>query len=183
MHELAVSLDDLSVDKHGIDVGNVGRADDCVNAVSEVDAGLDAWEVSGVTFTRNDALPGVNLCGGFNSVSWAPIDGLGRILAVASVCRNPATKQIVGFAITLDSGDVWSDSGAAVKFDIRAVMAHEGGHVAGLDHVSPPRASRLTMFPRIASGDTGLQTLGCGDRLGVNALYSTALGCVGVPLD
>ncbi len=28
-----------------------------------------------------------------------------RILAVASVCRNVATKEIVGFTMTFDSGD------------------------------------------------------------------------------
>lgn len=89
----------------------------------------------------------------------------------------------MGFEIEFDSGDTWSDSGDANKFDIRAVAAHEVGHVVGLDHVNSPRATRLTMFPRLAAGDTGSATLGCGDRLGVKALYGTSLDCTGLPND
>jgi hypothetical protein len=56
----------------------------------------------------------------------------------------------------------------------------------GLDHVHAPHDARLTMYPFITEADTGFRTLGCGDRLGVNALYGTSLGCIAnvtVPLD
>ncbi len=158
-------------------------SNDCADAQAQVNAALDSWEVSGVTFTMDNASPDANLCGGTNSVSWASIDGVGNVLAVASVCRNVATKVIVGFTVTFDADDVWSDSGDAGKFDIQAVGAHEGGHVVGLDHVSAPRDSRLTLFRTGTTGDAGPRTLGCGDRLGVNALYGTALDCSALPGD
>ena len=165
-------------------VSTSGCSDDCTGAVSQVDAGFDAWQVSGLTFTR--ATTGdANACGGSDSVTWAAIDGPGGVLASTAVCRTLGgpSKQIVGFQTVFDAGDTWSDSGASGKFDIGAVTTHEEGHTTGLDHVHARRDARLTMYPFITSGDTGFRTLGCGDRLGVNALYGTSLSCLGVPLD
>jgi hypothetical protein len=92
-------------------------------------------------------------------------------------------KEILGFQIVLDADEPWSDSGDAGSFDIRATTTHEAGHVVGLEHVNSPRNARLTMYPFIEIGDIGFRTLGCGDRLGVNAVYATSLSCAGVPLD
>jgi hypothetical protein len=157
---------------------------DCGAAVAQVNLGFDEWEVSGVTFTQNNGSPDTNLCTDSpNLVEWALIDGPGGILAQVFVCRNPATKAILGFRIEFDSGDIWSDSGDGGKFDIRAVAAHEAGHATGLGHVNSPGASRLTMFNAIATGDPDRAMLGCGDRLGVNALYGTSLDCTELPDD
>ena len=76
--------------------------------------------------------------------------------------------------------------GRSARFDIQATATHEEGHSMGLDHVHPPRDARLTMYPFITEGDTGFRTLGCGELLGVNALYGTTSVCtanVTVPLD
>lgn len=161
-------------------VSTSGCSSDCRNATSAVDAAFNAWEVSGLTYTR--ATTGdPDACGGTDSVSWAPIDGAGGTLAYTAVCIGG--KQIFGFQTVFDSGDTWSDSGASGKFDIQATATHEEGHATGLDHVHAPRDARLTMYPYITAGDTGFRTLGCGDRLGVNALYNAGLSCAGVPLD
>ena len=164
-------------------VDATGCADDCASAGVAVNAGFDAWQVSGITYTQDNASPDGNPCGGSNSVTWASIDGAGGILALTAVCRNVATKEIVGFTMTFDSGDTWSNGGDAGKFDIQATAAHEAGHVTGPDHVNRPAASRLTMFFTATTGDTGPRTLGCGDRLAVNALYGTSLDCTGLPGD
>jgi hypothetical protein len=155
---------------------------DCTNAAAAVENAFNTWEVSGIAFTASST-GDANPCGGTDSVTWAPIDGPGGTLAATSVCRIIATKQIVGFQTVFDSGDVWSDSGAAGRFDIQATATHEEGHSIGLDHVHSPFDARLTMYPFISPGDIGFRRLGCGDRLGVNALYGTTLDCTGVPLD
>jgi hypothetical protein len=165
--------------KYSVDAS--GCTGSCAGATAAVDAAFNTWEVSGITFT--DGTADANPCGGTNSVTWAPIDGPGGTLAATSVCRITATKQIVGFQTVFDSGDVWSDSGQQQMFDIQATATHEEGHAVGLDHVHSPFDARLTMYPFISPGDIGFRTLGCGDRLGVNALYGAGLTCAGVPLD
>jgi Matrixin len=164
-------------------VSTSGCSNDCSRATSAVDAAFDSWQVAGLTFTRAST-GDEDACGGTDSVSWAPIDGPGGTLASTAVCRTlGSSKQIVGFQTVFDSGDTWSNSGANGKFDIQATTTHEEGHTTGLDHVGASRDARLTMYPFISAGDTGFRTLGCGDRLGVNALYGTNLSCAGVPLD
>jgi hypothetical protein len=166
-------------------VFTTGCTPDCTGATSAVNAGFDAWEVSGLTFTRSNS-PDEDPCGGTDSVSWTPIDGSGGILASTAVCQTLGpNKEIVGFQTVFDTGDPWSDSGASGMFDIQATATHEEGHTTGLDHVHKPADARLTMYPYITAGDIGFRTLGCGDRLGVNALYGTTLACglPYVPLD
>lgn len=143
---------------------------DCGAAVAQVNLGFDEWEVSGVTFTQNNGSPDTNLCTDSpNLVEWALIDGPGGILAQVFVCRNPATKAILGFRIEFDSGDIWSDSGDGGKFDIRAVAAHEAGHATGLGHVNSPGASRSHdvqryRHGRFRAGDAGVWGSARGER-------------------
>ena len=168
---------------YSVNVG--GCTDDCGKAVTAVDKAFNEWEISGITFTRattGDPDP----CGGTDSLSWTPIDGPGGILAETFVCRTLTSHEIVGFQTLFDSGDPWSDSGAAGHFDIQATATHEEGHSMGFDHVRAPRDARLTMYPYLTEGDIGFRTLGCGELLGVNALYGRSLVCVAnvtVPLD
>lgn len=153
--------------KYRVDAG--ACMNDYGSAVAGVTAGFDVWEFSDVTFTQDNGSPDSNPCTDSpNSGSWVSIDGPGGTLAQTSVCRNVATKEIVGFWIEFDSGDIWSDSGDDSKFDIQAVAAHEIGHIVGLGHVNSPHAISLSMFPRHATADKGPRTLGCGDLLVVD---------------
>ena len=155
-------------------VSSSGCSNDCAGAVSEVDSAFDAWELGVITYTRDDGSPDTNPCTGLpNSVSWSSIDGSGGALAVASVCRNVATKVIGGFRILYDTAETWSDSGDAGKFDIRNVGAHEAGHVSGLDHTNAPQDGCLTMYRFAGPGETQKQTLGLGDKLGMQFLYGS----------
>jgi hypothetical protein len=172
-------------------ISTTGCSPACGGAASSVAAGFSDWSISGLTVTQS-ASAATNPCTNQpNSVRWSAIDGAGGILAETAVCVNLVTRRVVGFQTIFDSGDPWSTCGsvgacasaASGVFAIAAVAAHESGHVYGLEHDHAPKDARLTMFYAIAPNDYGLATLGCGDRLGVNALYGTALNCSGVPLD
>jgi hypothetical protein len=138
------------------------------SAVSTIDGFVTTRE-----FTRDDSSPSSNPCGGVNEVVWTSIDGPGEVLATASVCRNVATKEIGGFVVTIDTDETWSTSGESSKFDVENVVAHEFGHVAGLGHVNAPQDGCLTMYRFAGTGETQKRTLGWGDKLGMDELYST----------
>ncbi len=126
------------------------------------------------TMSRNDSTTQTNPCTGSpNTVQWSAIDGSGGALATASVCRNVATKEIVGFVVTVDSAESWATDGSSDKLDVENVASHEFGHVAGLGHDNPPRSGCLTMYKFAGLGEVQKRTLGLGDKLGMDALYST----------
>src|SRR3989338_3164792 len=155
-------------------VVTTGCTDDCTDAVSEVNGSLDAWELGVLTFTQDNGTPDENPCTGVgNTVTWSAIDGDGGALAFASVCRNVATKTIVGFRIVYDSGDAWSDSGDAEKLDIRNIGTHEAGHVMGLGHTNKPASGCLTMYNFSVEEETQKRTLGLGDKLGMDLFFAT----------
>ncbi len=59
-------------------IATAGCVDDCAGAAASVNAGFDAWEPSGITYTQDNVSPYENPCTGSpNSVSWAAIDGAG----------------------------------------------------------------------------------------------------------
>ncbi len=70
----------------------------------------------------------------------------------------------------------WTTDGDAAdcknQQDLVGVVAHEVGHVFGLDHAAKSRAGNLTMFP-IAPPDCNAsqRSLGLGDVLALRALY------------
>lgn len=140
-----------------------------------VENALATWDsfVTTRTFSRDDASPSTNPCGGVNTVQWAAIDGSGGILATASVCRNVPTKEIVGFVVTMDSAEPWATDGSSDKFDVQNVASHEFGHAAGLGHDNPPRSGCLTMYTFSGVGEIQKRTLGLGDKLGMDVLYGT----------
>lgn len=139
------------------------------NAVSTIDGFITTR-----AFTRDDVSPTANPCGGNNRVVWASIDGAGGVLATANVCRNVATKEIAGFAVTFDTGESWATDGSLVSFDVENAAAHEFLHVAGLDHTNAPKDGCLTAYRFAGPGETQKRTLGLGDKLGMDALYGTS---------
>jgi hypothetical protein len=189
---------DFHVSKHPLGesltyhISTSGCTGSCTGAANSVNAGFSDWSVSGLTLSQSGSADTNPCTNQPDSVSWAPIDGPGGTLAATSVCVQLGHNgRIVGFDTVFDSGDHWSTCGsvsachsaASGQFSIQAVAAHESGHAYGLEHDKAPRDSRLTMFYGIAPNDFGFATLGCGDRLGVNALYGTSLTCAGVPQD
>lgn len=141
-----------------------------------VESAVATWDgfITTRAFSRDDSSPSTNPCGGVNTVRWTSIDGSGGVLATASVCRNVATKEIVGFVVTMDSAESWANDGSSDKFDVENIASHELGHVAGLGHDNPPKSGCLTMYKFAGLGETQKRTLGLGDKLGMDALYSTS---------
>jgi len=122
-------------------------------------------------FTRDDNITQANLCGSVNTVQWVPIDGVGRILATASVCIGLVTREIAGFVISLDEEEPWGIGTSAAFFDVQNVTSHEFGHAAGLGHVNAPQDGCLTMYALSAKQEIQKRTLGLGDKLGMETLY------------
>jgi hypothetical protein len=152
-----------------------------------VEAGEQVWDamIAARTFTRNDGTSQTNPCTDLPStVAWAAIDGPGGILGVTAPCYNLLTKEIVGFSMTLDTGDSWdtSTSGTPGLIDVGNVATHEFGHVVGLGHVNAPRDGCLTMYKFATDGEIQKRTPGLGDKLGMAALYgntNTSAGACG----
>ncbi|MBI2405599.1 matrixin family metalloprotease [Candidatus Microgenomates bacterium] len=125
-------------------------------------------------FSRDDSTAQENLCTGDpNTVQWTAIDGEGGALASARVCRNVATKEIGGFVITIDTSEPWSVGDSPTTYDVQNALTHEWLHVAGLDHTNAPKDGCLTSYRFAGLGETQKRTLGLGDKLGMDVLYST----------
>lgn len=160
----------------GVDVNySITGTEAVTGGNTAIENAVETWDsfVTTRNFIRNDASPTPNPCGGNNTVQWATIDGAGNVLAAASVCRNVATKEIVGFRVKLDTDETWAIDNVTDTFDVENTASHEFGHVAGLGHDNPPRSGCLTMYKLAAEGETQKRTLGLGDKLGMDALYST----------
>lgn len=140
-----------------------------------VENAVASWDgfVTTRAFSRDDSTPSTNPCGGVDTVEWASVDGSGGVLATASVCRNVATKEIVGFVVTMDSAESWATDGSSGNFDVENVASHEFGHVAGLGHDNPPKSGCLTMYKFAGLGEIQKRTLGLGDKLGMATLYGS----------
>lgn len=75
--------------------------------------------------------------------------------------------------MTMDTDDSW-DINVSGKFDVENVASHEFGHVAGLGHVNAPKDGCLPMYRYAGLGEVQKQTLGLGDKLGMNKLYGSS---------
>lgn len=137
-----------------------------------VEDAIATWDgfITTRAFSRDDSSPSANPCGGVNTVQWVSIDGSGGVLATAGVCRNVATKEIVGFVVTMDSAESWATDGSSANFVVEKVASHELGHTAGLGHDNPPKSGCLTMYKFAGLGEIQKRTLGLGDKLGMDTL-------------
>ena len=141
-------------------------------AVEAAEATVDPY-VTTRDFVRNDATTQTNPCTGQpNTVQWAPIDGPNGFLAQTFLCINKA-HEIVGFQTTFDTAETWATDGSPTAYDIQAVATHEFTHIAGLDVVDKPADACLTMYFQTQPGETFQRTLGLGDKIGLDRLYST----------
>jgi hypothetical protein len=140
-------------------------------AIELAEATLDEF-ITTRAFTHHDPTTQTNPCTGApNTVQWAGIDGAGGILGTTSVCQNVATKAIGGFVITLDGAESWGST--SEDFDVQNIATHEWLHVGGLGHVHAPQDGCLTAYFLAATGEIQKRTLGLGDKLGMDFLYST----------
>ena len=116
-----------------------------------------------------DGCPGYD---GANDVTFGIADTThsSRTLAVAHICANAFTGQIVDLDIEVDVdhfGDGWRLDGS--DYDLQTVALHEAGHFAGLGHSSQePIGACPVMYPYYL----GLSRSPCADDVaGVSALY------------
>ena len=115
--------------------------------MTEIRQAFDAWSaVAGINFvesidpgSRYDA---PNAASVDIRISVAPLDGLGRTIAVAGFPPNNISPGFAG-DIQLDSAENWqigSINGDTSTKSIFNVVAHEIGHAIGLNHASLPNA-------------------------------------------
>ena len=94
---------------------------------------------------------------------------LGDALAATSVYYDPDTGQILDADVEFNGVDFeWSVDGIAGRRDVWNTMAHEAGHVLGLDHSDLEEA---TMYIYSEAGDTQKRDLDPDDVDGVCTIY------------
>lgn len=176
--------DDFRLIRGGISWPSGGTVEYTISGTEAVSGGNAAILASEATvdgfittriFVNNNSTTQINPCTGSpNNVQWAAIDGVSGIVAVTSTCFFLQTKEIVGFAMTIDQAEPWFIGSSPTALDVENTVTHEFGHVAGLDHVRPPQDACLTLFPFVDLGETQKRTLGLGDKLGMQALYESS---------
>lgn len=88
-------------------------------------------------------------------------------LAVATSWAD-AEGNVVAYDIRINATVPWSTTGAPAAFDLQAAVAHEVGHVLGLEHSETADA---TMYASHAMGEDWRQRLHEDDREAVRFLY------------
>jgi predicted Zn-dependent protease len=106
---------------------------------------------------------------GYNVIGWGKLPS--GVLGYACVYFRSSTKTVVGADIKLNTSMRWFTSkpkNCSKTYDLRSVMAHEQGHVFGLEHV---KQVPQVMSPKVPSCDTTKRLLGAGDLRAVTKLY------------
>ncbi|HXG36758.1 MAG TPA: hypothetical protein VNL15_07300 [Dehalococcoidia bacterium] len=88
-------------------------------------------------------------------------------------CIDASTRvaKVRRFMITLNTDFAWAIGAQLGKYDVQSVVTHEAGHPVGLDDLNALKDFFLTMYRAASTNNTDRQTLGCGDQLGVKAIY------------
>ena len=111
---------------------------------------------------------------GVNVVAFEPIGYASGIACIAWNTDAQGRRHVFESDMVLDKGSDWTLKpdrlGCQGEIDLVSVVAHETGHIFGLDHAEGRRGGNQTM----ASGDycSGAhRTLGRGDIVGLRKLY------------
>lgn len=154
-------------------VQNYNPSGQAVSAADDLQATQSTWSgvtgsrfrmASGGTTTRCPSLSkscrGGQRFDGNNDVGWARLGG--RTLGVTW-----SSSSIDEADMVLNTAFRWSDgcTQAQGTYDVRSVLLHENGHVAGLGHSSDPSAVMYSTYQTVRC------TLSADDQAGIRALY------------
>ncbi|MBI2941198.1 MAG: matrixin family metalloprotease [Chloroflexi bacterium] len=150
------------------------------DAAAQVEAAFETWDAADdvtANFFQRETNAGVAVQG---TVRW---DSLGTgptaPIAVTGVGISRGSKSIVAFEVILNSDLSWAIfpfaecalAAGPNAFDVQNIVAHEAGHVVGLDHVKNREGALLTLYQYSQVRETYKRTLGPGDVAGIRALY------------
>ncbi len=88
-------------------------------------------------------------------------------LAVATSWADES-GNVLAYDIRINGTVPWSTTGAGDAFDLQAAVAHEVGHVLGLEHSSDTEA---TMYASHSLGEDWRQVLHEDDRAAIQFVY------------
>jgi len=144
-------------------------------------AGFSAWTNANnkVTFTQVagevPADPGLTV-DGKNSVSWRSISSeYPGAIGVTLVWHYIGSKIILEADTLMNSDFPWSinPEGAIFtgSYDVQNIATHEFGHWLMLGDLYKSRDRELTMYGYGSKGETKKDSLGYGDKLGIQRIY------------
>ncbi|MEM2248343.1 MAG: hypothetical protein QXV71_01890 [Candidatus Bathyarchaeia archaeon] len=105
---------------------------------------------------------------GYNVVSWGPY----RVGVIAVTYIWYVGDTIIETDTRLNTYYRWSLTGEKGKMDVQNIMTHEFGHWCGLDDLYNDEDYWLTMYGYADYGETYKRTLGLGDIIGLQTVYS-----------
>jgi len=141
----------------------------------------DDWNSTGADFdfTVTTGEQFVNPCGpciaGYNPVFFTSTNcgaGFGDILELVNDCWDQSSGDIINAPVFVNSTVSWNAYDGPLRlpvYDIRRVLLHELGHVAGLDH---PDAHGQNVSAIMNSHVSNLDRLQADDVAGIIAIYS-----------
>jgi hypothetical protein len=115
---------------------------------------------------------------GVNSVSFGPAPyGMVGLACSAWMVTSTGKRNVVESDMRLSSGVSWTMKPDAptcqqnAQMDLVGVVAHEAGHVFGLDHAEGVKGLNQTMAPSSSACNGASRTLGRGDVVALRKLY------------
>jgi len=155
---------------------------DAAAAEEAVDQSFWSWQTEHNLLGRADASDIFYTDTGATTASGAALDGMTTVswgslssgtIAATYYWYDRKTKHLLDCDIIFNSNLPWSTSGEAGAYDVWNIGTHEAGHTLQLNDLYSTATRELTMYGYGAPGETKKQTLGMGDMLGVERIYST----------
>jgi hypothetical protein len=142
------------------------------SVVTAITTSADTWEKAVTTFSVFDyAGTTTKVAGkrdGVNVVSF----GNYRKGVIGVTYLWSRSGHLIETDTTLNTFYQWSLTGESTKMDVQNIMTHEFGHWCGLNDLYADKDYWLTMYGYSDLGLTYAQTLGKGDILGIQWVYS-----------